>query len=109
MSGPGENKLHGCFSLFFFPFFFLSFFSQEAEYRTSIRIKLWNILDPNPPYATVKNAVPSLPASQLQSCLCESAEQTVEHHTPCVTPLPNPWENNPAQPLNRLNPKPQDN
>jgi hypothetical protein len=46
-------------------------------------------------------------AAWLQSCLHETAEDTDEHHTPHVAPLPtpppHPGENNPVQHLGGLN------
>jgi hypothetical protein len=85
-------------------------FSQQVEDRASIRMKLYDILDPSPMeslpmlYHTEKKAEPFLPTSQSQSCLCETAEWTDKHHTPCENPLLTTWENNPAQPLGRLKP-----
>jgi hypothetical protein len=54
-----------------------------------------------------KSNMPFLHAGQVQSCFCESAEQTGEHHTPYATPLPTPQEHNLAQPLDRLNLPPE--
>jgi hypothetical protein len=55
----------------------------------------------------LRKATPFLPAAgQLQSCLCEYAEWTGEHHAPCTIPIPTPKEHNPAQSLGRLNPTP---
>jgi hypothetical protein len=45
---------------------------------------------------------PFLPTSWLQSCLHETACWTNRWASP--TSLPIPWENNPVQPLGRLNP-----
>jgi hypothetical protein len=41
--------------------------------------------------------------SQHQSCLCETAKETGDHHTPHATTLPTPCKNNPMQTLGRLN------
>jgi hypothetical protein len=51
----------------------------------------------------LKKVTPFLPTSQLQSCLPEIAEQTGEYHAACAILLPTSWENNPVQPLGRLN------
>jgi hypothetical protein len=56
------------------------------------------------PHHTEKKVDPFLPATWFQSCLRETAELTGEHHVAHATPLPTPQENNPAQPLGRLNP-----
>jgi hypothetical protein len=56
------------------------------------------------PGCTEKKVEPFLPTGQLQSCLHETAEGTGEHHAPHAAPLPTPWKNYTAQPLERLNP-----
>jgi hypothetical protein len=104
LSGPGIKAPHP------FLFFFFSF-SQQAEGRASIGIKLSDILDP---YlwkaslcpAALRKAMPFLPTGWLQSSLHESEEQTGEHHALYRTPLPTPWEHNLAQLLGILNPPP---
>jgi hypothetical protein len=55
------------------------------------------------PHCTEKSNSIS-PTGQLQSCLCESAEGTGEHHAQCGTPLPTLLKQNPVQLLGRLNP-----
>jgi hypothetical protein len=56
---------------------------------------------------TLKTVMPFLPTSWLQSCVRETAEGLGEHHAPHAAPLPTlppqPWENNTAQPMGRLN------
>jgi hypothetical protein len=45
-----------------------------------------------------KSGLPFLPTGP-----CKPADPTGEQHTPHTTPIPTPWEYNPAQPLGRLN------
>jgi hypothetical protein len=54
------------------------------------------------PHHTEKSGI-FLPASQLQRCLHETAEEQVS----IKLPYSSPWENNPVQPLRRLKPLPQ--
>jgi hypothetical protein len=62
------------------------------EDKTSIKIKLCDILDHNPwkawlHHAMLRKVVPFFPDSWFQTCLQESAEQTGEYHAPHMTPL----------------------
>jgi hypothetical protein len=101
MSSPGKKPL--------FFFFNLSPNKQKTKHQSeSNSVTSWT---PSPwkaslYHAALQKVVLFLPASWLQRCLCESSEWTGDHHTQCVTPLPTPWEYNPAQPLGRLNPPP---
>jgi hypothetical protein len=55
-----------------------------------------NLLKASLCHAALRKAEPFLLAEWLQSSLHESAEKIGEHHIVHVTPLPTPWEYNPA-------------
>jgi hypothetical protein len=91
MSGHGEKRPLAA-SVFFSPN------KQKTEHQSeSNSVTSWipNLWKASLYHAALKKEAPFLLASQLQSCLSETAEQTGEHHVPCMTPLPTPWENNP--------------
>jgi hypothetical protein len=91
----------------FFFFLLFLFFSQQAGNRASIRIKFSDILDPwtmenfPMPRYTEKQWHHFFPtASSKVACMKLKNEQV------SMTPLPTLQENNPVNPLGRLNPLP---
>jgi hypothetical protein len=70
----------------------------ESNSATSWTPSPWK---PSLYHGALRKVMSFLPTSWLQSCLHESAEWTGEHHTPHMTPLPNPCKPNIA--LHRLN------
>jgi hypothetical protein len=101
MSSPGEKGPLP----FLFSFFKISPNKQKTNSVASWALRLWKA---SLCCASLekKKAETFLPASWLQSWLCETAEQIGKHHTQQVTSLPTPKENNPVQPLGRLNSPP---
>jgi hypothetical protein len=95
MSNPGgKNTMSVAFFFFFFHFFSPN--KQKTEHQSESNSAIsWNpsLWKASLHHAVLKKVVPFFSASQLQSCLRETAEQTGEHHAACATPyLQPPWK-----------------